>query len=768
MIKNILLVVFIFLAAYTVQGQSNYPNLDLYDGKYEIKGSFTPYSVYSFTITDKSNSSEQSFSLNIMDKDNFVKLVTAKCLALNSSLGKEVLEKIKTEALKLFYYYISYERTIVTEQNKPIAGEVTFNPVIYVSVDQLERRTVFKDKLKKGDKKVSNNGITLEKTKSRLIRKDKYTIKDESSSVFNDLLVVYGKKNALNAFINVLNGKAKRELNEMYKQLEGMKESRDSISLKLGILNQVEEILEPLDKISSNTILLINPADSTIVSKRLENKELGLGNADLLEEVIAEQKYLNSFKKDDSVKESIELLEEISSKRKELDSLIQSYNGSHLTENLNFSNVNLRLNDLTQAQKTINNQIQSQSKNISNQEVNDGLKRFKVEEVEFEINDGYMKRIEILGKIETPFRKSEFYNFNNSGTIIFENQIPIGFSRTMDLKELNNIYFFNNYAISNRSLSLHLTDVLELYNKKMEVDRNDFSPEDQIVIYKPIENKTSKKVLYKESSKKILEAEVYTDFVGINETNPNGLVQTEVKKEIILNTSRYRPSKFFQVNFSWFEAITPSITLSKLEENNKNLPLQFNRQILNGENFNIKHASTLELRRYEALSMGFKLKYLTIDVPYLKATLYGNLGIRYGITNIKDSLVLNADVEEYKVNSFQIIPEFSVKFQGDERYGLELGYRINYFNIYTDKFLQLSKKDISNQNFSNDWCDKLLHNTEIRVFYQPSNPSKSNGRWYLRYRLFWEAGNTSANFSQLQFGYSFFLLKNEPGMGSSN
>lgn len=399
---------------------------------------------------------------------------------------------------------------------------------------------------------------------------------------------------------------------------------------------------------------------------------------------------------------------------------------------------------------------------------------FKLEYAEIEFNEGFIENILVVGDVKT-LNLGKFYNnkmlFNLIDTkdapstldelgyfskrIKFESKYPYGFSRKSDYEALSKIKITSNGKNEEDRYTLELGDLLSIYLPKHEVGRRDFSPENKVIQYYPATEGKDYVTLYKEETSKIFEARVYSDFVGLDAKAANGLLQTEIAKRLNLNTQRpiLNHGNFLR-GFGALAWLEPTITLSKIEQNNKNLLLS---QVVPNDTFGRSryYATTLDIRRHESLSVGARLNIISYDIPGLKSTISGNSALYYGRTPTQ------SDTIESGINTLTFSPEVNCDVRADERWGLSFSYRWNFIKTLSRDVVQISDLLDPDNKLVQGIKNKQYNTAQFQVFFQPSEDNR--GRLFFRYRYHWQYGDQNLGFHQAQVGYSFYLLGRNKG-----
>jgi hypothetical protein len=386
--------------------------------------------------------------------------------------------------------------------------------------------------------------------------------------------------------------------------------------------------------------------------------------------------------------------------------------------------------------------------------------------VEISFFGGFIEKIQVNGTV-----KGEEVSFNN--------QFSIGISATKNIGQFSDYRLYTNERFrkeffetgdgkkgmvpkqynkdaKKKSLFISVADVIR-YVKKVDVNANDISPVPQLVLLD--ETKREAK-LYKEESSKLFEAVVYTDFFGIfDEKSPNGIIQTEVNKRFNVETSRFDmrnkcwgllfPPLFLTEGIGFFQFFDAKFQYSKIEKNNKFLlPLKFdvkndNGNVISTENY----YSPLSLYQHRNFAIGGIANLMTFENQNAKLNMYLNVGFLFGRSGIKETAEQETGIY---LSNLEIPIEYNFHLLPEKRVSFILGGRLSWFDTF-DSNINLKSIENSQLTSKNKWLNSFNVDVNIDI--------SSTGKLFLRYKLIHELDNINNNFSQLQFGYSFFLLQ---------
>lgn len=372
-------------------------------------------------------------------------------------------------------------------------------------------------------------------------------------------------------------------------------------------------------------------------------------------------------------------------------------------------------------------------------------------EAEFEVFDSQIYAHDCL----TPIYESSYKG--DKTKVRVTNTYSIGISSSNGIKNLSNHHLlsFNSYNYDGVHLKkgrgdesylieLNLADLID-YDRVLSINGNDISPEKtKLVLDK---TQTSAK-LYKEASTKLFEAVVFSDFLGVfDEENPNGIIQTEISKKFFINTNRtgiksgnrWIPFNWYSEAVGGFEYLDVTATLSKIEENEKFL----DPTVIEDESF----FEPINVRQNQSFSVGADMNLVYWENQNKKINTYLDIGLRYGRTG------LNVGDQERFVNTVTPSAKISFQFISEDRYGFTASNRVSYFEILDKNNLNIQSIELEGPVSPN----KYLNETSFDFFIDVGN--SNTGKLFLRYSLISELEDFDTNFSQVQFGYSFYILK---------
>lgn len=157
--------------------------------------------------------------------------------------------------------------------------------------------------------------------------------------------------------------------------------------------------------------------------------------------------------------------------------------------------------------------------------------KHNVKEVDIETEDGAIKNISVN---LDEFKENIIGGTSSKSFLQFKNIHPISISGKFDPEKLSNalLYCFDCYGIKGVTRFIRLSEVI-MIDISYENDKEDYSPTNKTFSLTPMESIVE---LRKEKRSRIMEVAAFSDFVGLDQENPNGLIQIEAKRKININT----------------------------------------------------------------------------------------------------------------------------------------------------------------------------------------------------------------------------------------
>lgn len=326
-----------------------------------------------------------------------------------------------------------------------------------------------------------------------------------------------------------------------------------------------------------------------------------------------------------------------------------------------------------------------------------GKDTLNIEKVEMSIANGLLSRTRVIFK---------------NGLICETHKID-----AIQLSQLNKfisdikLYHVEKYD----SVMFSLADVITYID---ELDKTNYLPGDDLIVLKPEEGETEKKLLIKTDINSFIDFRIYTDMLALLNKESNGLVQSEVSSKITIN------SRLISRNYSFVNYIEPFFKVSKFDS-------QYKNQIITDTTSKYS-INRLKLNQLSYIDLGFRLNIFKVSIFQHTFDLI-NVGMDYKYSDI---LIQNTNTTK-TLNTFGTYLETRGQLLKYKNFGFEyavLGY-----------FQKIQDSSIEDYNY---WDSYLI--TEFSLFYHPrSNPLNMI---FVRFKNM-QTGVGEDFYSVLQFGY---------------
>lgn len=379
---------------------------------------------------------------------------------------------------------------------------------------------------------------------------------------------------------------------------------------------------------------------------------------------------------------------------------------------------------------------------------------FKVKKVEIVIHNGFMNRVRAVVEI-------------CGVDYLFNNPIPVGISSLRNINSFNKYYLRCNDPIQRKvpgkGYVSYVINLMDLVRYVPNLTRNVFDKSPRNTTHTiVVNNNPTVHTVYKEPVSRLIQAAIFSDFMGIDETKPNGLIQTELYRRMNLHTVRNQLWGSKDINWGIFQYLRPNITISKVEDKERVLPLDYLTTNVNGQEQTHAYASSIDLHLYQYMRVGSLFNLALFQNPHLHTTVEFNTGFYFGLVPLKDSLRLNPirlpENNEYTAITFETFLETNIKFSMDEYFGFSMSYTPFVLIGLGEYYNQVKDRDnfVDNLEQGGFWDRSFLGKAELLVWVKPA-PKKTNGRFFGRYRFIHQLSNVNLYYHQIQVGYSFYL-----------
>lgn len=318
---------------------------------------------------------------------------------------------------------------------------------------------------------------------------------------------------------------------------------------------------------------------------------------------------------------------------------------------------------------------------------------------------------------------------------------------------------FHEKCIKMHPPYFYLSNIID-YIVESENDNEDYSPTNSKI---ELTELGSRKALKKEKRSNILTVRAFSDFMGISDDQPNGLVQIEASKKINIISGRHsgvglgfctiginNQKGIYSGGLTFIE---PKFTISKIEENNRYLILDsthLDKDKSKEKNENYFLLNPIDVLRYQQWSFGIDVNLYKLSIHNRKSNFQINGNLNFGRTSTADSILVSDN--EISPTQYQNISKISTinyglgilyEIKPDSRYGFSFGYDFQWIDMLNNNF-EYAK------GFTN-----YYHRAWFTGFIKLNDTSKL----FWRFRKNWLANNNKYNYYQIQIGYELDLFK---------
>ena len=111
---------------------------------------------------------------------------------------------------------------------------------------------------------------------------------------------------------------------------------------------------------------------------------------------------------------------------------------------------------------------------------------------------------------------------------------------------------------------------------------------------------------------------------------------------------------------------------------------------------------------------------------------------------------------------FSFYPKLWIELFAEKRYGLSIGYQINYTQLFSNNYfkqvLSYSGKGGDLEALTLNRSSRLWHTLEFRGRLD-TNPESDNGKFFFSARFNWQSKDVNSFYPQVQIGYAFSIFK---------
>ncbi len=224
---------------------------------------------------------------------------------------------------------------------------------------------------------------------------------------------------------------------------------------------------------------------------------------------------------------------------------------------------------------------------------------------------------------------------------------------------------------------------------------------------KPDELPEAKKPAISDTDLTHFSLKIYSDFVGIGQKDPNGLVQTELS--LSFPFVKWKPFK--EINLTFFDNISPKANFfqTKTDSSKQNKLLNYGTDPVT--NNVIKHIHTLDLIKYSHLSFSAKINVLKFKFKD-RFVFYTDLFPVFYRTPVVDTLAGNRAI--YNLSSWGMGYSFKLRFKPDDsKFMMDVSYTQFSIKLNNNDIMQRYGKLYESTNAENN---KFTGSTSTSAF----------------------------------------------------
>ena len=430
-----------------------------------------------------------------------------------------------------------------------------------------------------------------------------------------------------------------------------------------------------------------------------------------------------------------------------------------------------------------------------------------------EIEDGAIKNIKVqllmdkntAIEFNQPLSDDTSSSGNQRSYLEFKNQYPVSISGKFDPEKFADFYLYclDCNGVKGLSRYISLADLMTM-DIVFESDKEDYSPANGVMSLSP--NNPSVE-LKKEKRSKILEISAFTDFVGLDQEQPNGLIQIEAKRKININTNHYLlfPRETQKIASILGYGDPNDIQLEKIKtERNKKDEIKYvvkrnindidiNKRYIKGtydESKIVSDTITVREKKFRPVSYNIfgsiepKLLFSKLEenTRYLHVNNFTSTEVpdtinsidlfRYQLVSFGTNLnIFKLSLPQYKIT--WSIPDFGVYWyrvraidtlnsnNGNLNKGVAVPINSVYLTLGSNMVFRPDGRWGVSLGFDYIWqnimnAEFILNNKSGLIQYKFDGFLKTseNSKLFFRFRLTNEVKENNHNFTQLQLGYS--------------
>ncbi len=256
----------------------------------------------------------------------------------------------------------------------------------------------------------------------------------------------------------------------------------------------------------------------------------------------------------------------------------------------------------------------------------------------------------------------------------------------------------------------------------------------------------------------IIKLNLFTDLVGIQEDQPNGLIQAEGSfKTHLFGFGGQR--RFLLNRLSFFDNLEANLKFSKIENKLRYL----DASIIKAGASNVTFIPSFQLLQYQNLETGVKVSAFRVESYKRELDFYVTAGVVR--TGIRDTIVeLNGNdsikiPRTYNILTFKKSLQANLKIKATSYMGVDISAELIWLRLLDTDVKQSGANYSRDKNHFEEFNAErnVIFSPQFQVYYLPNKDESK--RIYLRGAFFHDLGTKSNSYLQVQVGLSSDINK---------
>lgn len=389
------------------------------------------------------------------------------------------------------------------------------------------------------------------------------------------------------------------------------------------------------------------------------------------------------------------------------------------------------------------------------------LGKLIIDKLELVVNDGFTQTLRIT--LKDSFQLAPEYGGKKVPLKDYNIKDHIEYHFSLDLRsvafaqsELDQQYAI--WRINNNDSILYTTNLGKfiIYDPPSKAYITDlFVARTQRIFFNGADAKSYSTTVKETDINTVFKINLFADLVGVQEDQPNGLLQAEAsfRTHLFKWTTNTTPTTN---KWYWFDHLEAKLRLSKIENKLRYLNVPLDKGSTPAKPF----IPSLQLIQFANLDAGVKVSLLKIAGYKREFDFYISSGIVR--TGLRDTLLQVVGTDTTKTprtyhilsNRTSIMPH--LKLRATSYVGVDISCEFSGIKLLDRDILQSGasfSRDTTNNTFGEfKYSKNILINPQVQAYYMPDEDESK--RLYIRLSYIKDVGTLSNSFLQIQFGYA--------------